>query len=300
MPFGKKMSWNTGETVDFDDIYIHGIRPAVEMAGMKAVRADEEMTGGMIYKPLFERIINTDVVIADLTTANPNIMYELGIRHAAKSNSTIIIFADDERLPFDVALFKAIPYKLKNGKLAPELTKTFIENLSKSIVEGINSKTSDSPLFMLIDGYNGISLPNTDKLPEIFLSYGREDEVLVDQLYKDLMDKGFRPWLDRKSIKPGENWELAIDMAMRRADFILVCLSEKSCNKRGFIRKEIRAALEKSNEMLDTDIFLIPVRLDKCELPLELKKFQWVDLFTDKGIENLSEALKEGFMRRHS
>ena len=87
MPFGKKPTV-AGATVDFDAVYHDLIAPAVDAAGLQAIRADEEMSGGIIHKPMFERLILCEYAVADLTTANANVFYELGVRHAVLPWST--------------------------------------------------------------------------------------------------------------------------------------------------------------------------------------------------------------------
>ncbi len=83
MPFGKKPDLK-GNLVDFDYIYNEFIRKVIENCGLSPVRADEEMIGGIIHKPMYERLILCDYAIADLTTANANVFYELGVRYTAK------------------------------------------------------------------------------------------------------------------------------------------------------------------------------------------------------------------------
>lgn len=96
----------------------------------------------------------------------------------------------------------------------------------------------------------------------IFISYAREDEARVKQLYRRLEDAGFKPWLDRERIIPGMKWEPVIKKALKQSDFVLVCLSATSINKRGFLQREIKQALEQVEEKLADDIYLIPARLD--------------------------------------
>src|SRR5512135_2237858 len=111
MPFGKKPNI-AGGVVDFDAIYQELIAPAIEQAGLQPLRADEEMTGGIIHKPMFERLILCEYAVADLTFANANVFYELGVRHAVRPYSTVLIFATGTRLPFDVELDQGLPYAL--------------------------------------------------------------------------------------------------------------------------------------------------------------------------------------------
>src|SRR5216110_2944618 len=112
MPFGSKPD-AAGTIIDFDAVYKDLIKPAIEEAGLEPLRADEEMTGGIIHKPMFERLILCEFAVADLTTANANVFYELGVRHAVRPASTILLFAEGAgQLPFDVALLRALPYAL--------------------------------------------------------------------------------------------------------------------------------------------------------------------------------------------
>jgi hypothetical protein len=101
----------------------------------------------------------------------------------------------------------------------------------------------------------------------IFISYAREDEARVKELYQRLAKAGFQPWLDREHIIPGMKWEPIIKKALKQSDFVLVCLSATSINKRGFLRREIKQALEQAEEKLEHDVYLIPARLDDCEVP---------------------------------
>ncbi len=126
---------------------------------------------------------------------------------------------------------------------------------------------------------------------QIFISYAREDQERVKQFYHRLVQAGFHPWLDREHILPGMKWEPIIKAALKRSDFALVCLSATSINKRGFLQKEIKEALEHAKEKLDDDIWLITARLDECDVPESLSAIQWVDLFEDDGWEQLLAAL---------
>src|SRR5882672_2572216 len=115
MPFGKKPD-AAGRIVDFDRVYADLIAPAITAANLEPLRADEEMTGGIIHKPMYERLILCEYAVADLTTANANVFYELGLRHAVRAWSTVMIFAlGGSQLPFDVAPLRALPYKLTPG-----------------------------------------------------------------------------------------------------------------------------------------------------------------------------------------
>ena len=110
MPFGRKTD-AAGRITDFDAVYREIIAPAVNEAELEPIRADEEKIGGAIHKPMFERLMLCNYAVADITGANPNVYYELGIRHAMRPRSTVILFAAGTTLPFDIALLRGIPYQ---------------------------------------------------------------------------------------------------------------------------------------------------------------------------------------------
>ncbi len=97
--------------------------------------------------------------------------------------------------------------------------------------------------------------------PTVFLSYAPPDEDGVAGLYRRLQDAAFRPWMAGQDILPGEAVRAATERALRQADFVLVCLSPNSVDRRGALQREIRQALDLREEMLPGDIYVIPVRL---------------------------------------
>ncbi len=133
--------------------------------------------------------------------------------------------------------------------------------------------------------------------PRIFISYAREDRAIVDHLYENLSAAGFSPWMDQYGILPGEDWKYAIKQAIRSSDFFLACLSRNSTSKRGYLQREIRNALDVLEERLEGDIYLIPIRLEDCELPEPLTRFHSVDLFKENGWAQLLKAIRVGMGR---
>jgi hypothetical protein len=167
MPFGKKVDPKTGVTVDFDQVFHQGIRPAVEAAGLQCIRGDQEETGGLIHTAMFARLLLAEFVVADMTTANPNVFYELGVRHAARPYTTIPIFATIGAPPFDVNGVRAIPYELAEGKLTPEAAASLVESIKNRIQAALASPVAtDSPLFQLFNSYPGISMSH--ELTDVF------------------------------------------------------------------------------------------------------------------------------------
>jgi hypothetical protein len=159
MPFGKKRAGKV--EIDFDDIYEKAIKPAALACDVEIIRADEERSGGFIHLSMYERLLLAEIVIADLTTANPNVFYELGIRHCARPRSTILIFSSQTKLPFDVAPLRALSYKLNKGVLSDSEAIALKENLEKKIADAKKDTCKpDSPLFQIVDKFPGIDLPH--------------------------------------------------------------------------------------------------------------------------------------------
>jgi len=181
MPFGQKPDLKSGVVVDFDQIYNDAIKPAIEECGLEALRGDEERTGGIIHGAMFARLLLAEFVVADLTLANPNVFYELGIRHAAKPYTTVPIFANVSALPFDVALVRAVGYQLKKGKLTKGTAQKLKSQLAKRLGDAISgAATHDSPLFQLIPKFPGIDLP--EAVTEAFKDRIRQAEEFREML----------------------------------------------------------------------------------------------------------------------
>jgi len=181
MPFGKKPDLASGVEVDFDHIYEAAIRPAIEEAGLEPVRGDQERTGGIIQIPMFGRLLLSEYVVVDMTLANPNVFYEMGIRHTAKPFTTVPIFAAIHNIPFDVALVRSIPYNLDKGHLTDEDAAKLKEAILARLKEAINGPTSkDSPIFQLIPSFPAIDLPH--EVTEIFQDQVRHCDDFRDRL----------------------------------------------------------------------------------------------------------------------
>jgi tetratricopeptide (TPR) repeat protein len=150
MPFGTKPD-ASGALIDFDAVYNELIGPAIREADLEPLRADEEMTGGIIHKGMFERLILCEFAVADLTTLNANVFYELGVRHAVRPYSTILLFAEGRRLPFDVSMLRALPYRLDDSGRPVNLPRT--QAKLADLLEAARAATPDSPVFALVPGW---------------------------------------------------------------------------------------------------------------------------------------------------
>ncbi|MBK9925769.1 MAG: toll/interleukin-1 receptor domain-containing protein [Anaerolineales bacterium] len=125
----------------------------------------------------------------------------------------------------------------------------------------------------------------------VFLCHAKEDKLVVRKIYYELIANGIEPWLDEKSILPGQNWTLEIKKAVRSSDVVVIFLSNKSVDKTGYVQKEIRIALDAADERPEGKIFLIPAKIEECKVPDRLSSRQWVDLYSQDGFELLIQSL---------
>jgi len=118
--------------------------------------------------------------------------------------------------------------------------------------------------------------------PRVFIAYVEEDLRHAKRLYQAFEKSGFRPWLDKKKLMPGQNWPRAIETAIQTSDFFVACFSRRASSKRGSFHSELRYALFCAAKVPLDEIFLIPLRLDDCEVPRRIsRQTQYMDLFPD-------------------
>lgn len=135
-------------------------------------------------------------------------------------------------------------------------------------------------------------MSETKRPLKVFLCHASGDKPVVRQLYKYLCVDGVDSWLDSEKLVPGQKWQLEIPIAVRSSDVVLVCLSEQSVNKEGYVKKEIEFALDIADEQAEGTIFVIPARLEDCKVPERLSHYQWVNLFESQGYSRLLDALR--------
>lgn len=128
---------------------------------------------------------------------------------------------------------------------------------------------------------------------KVFLCHSRTDQDAVHALYVRLKKDGVEVWLDSEKLIPGQNWKHEIRNAMLRSDIIIVCLSERFNKQGGYRYEELKIAIEKANSLPADEIFIIPARLEKCDLPDSLRHLHRVDLFESDGYKKLMGALRK-------
>lgn len=138
MPFGKKKAAD-GVEIDFDTVYKELLAPAVEAAGLKPHRADADRRGGSIHADMFQELLLAEFVVADLTIDNPNVWYEIGVRHALRASGVVLAYALRDRLPFDISGQRMQRYTLIEGKLDSNKVAEERKALSETIVATLGS-----------------------------------------------------------------------------------------------------------------------------------------------------------------
>ena len=130
-----------------------------------------------------------------------------------------------------------------------------------------------------------------------FISYARQDSKAAQRLAQDLKNAGVGVWIDVERIRPGERWRTAVSGAIEQCQYFIAVLSTRSVTHRGYVQAELRDALDLLRQVPESEIFLIPVRLDEAEIVnRDLRELNWVDLFPDwaEGIRRLVAGLGAG------
>jgi tetratricopeptide (TPR) repeat protein len=150
MGFGKKKDPDTNRTIDLDETYKKIIRPAVQSCNYDCVRADEILDSGIIDRSMYALLYRAELVIADISTYNPNAIYELGTRHVLKPYSTIIIKEDESKIPFDINHSRTLSYKHLGNEISEGEANKCVRQLKVLITTITDNPLIDSPLYSFI------------------------------------------------------------------------------------------------------------------------------------------------------
>ena len=134
---------------------------------------------------------------------------------------------------------------------------------------------------------------------QIFLAHANEDKPEVIKLYERLKKAGYQPWLDKKNLLPGQNWRTAISTAIKESQLFIACLSQRSIAKQGFVQREFKMALGQYANRPANSIYLIPLRLNDCQIPdlrqeeygVNLRDLHWLDYWEADGFELLERTI---------
>lgn len=138
--------------------------------------------------------------------------------------------------------------------------------------------------------------PNSRPL-RVFLCHSSDDKPTVRELYRRLDSEGWiDAWLDEKKLLPGQDWNYEIEQAVEQADIILVCLTKNSVTKEGYIQRELRIILDFADYKPEGTLYIIPLRLEECEPPKRIRRWQYADYFPKSrqniAYQRLLESLK--------
>jgi hypothetical protein len=125
----------------------------------------------------------------------------------------------------------------------------------------------------------------------VFICYAHNDENEIHDLTSRLEKDKINVWVDYKNLLGGNDWDLEISKSIQIAKAVLICLSSRSIQTEGYVQKEIRRALDQSQEKPEGKIYIIPVRFDKCSIPEALQQWHSIDLYEDNGYAKLIETL---------
>jgi hypothetical protein len=160
MGFGEKVDFQTGRKLNLDAVYRGIIKPAAEEAGLECYRADEIVHSGVIDVPMYQQILTADVVVADLSTSNSNAFYELGVRHALRPFTTIIIAEDQFKFPFDLGHIVIRQYEHLGKDIGLTEAIRFRQVLKEAIQTILDNPTDDSPVYAFLKGLKPPTFPD--------------------------------------------------------------------------------------------------------------------------------------------
>ncbi|HKH61928.1 MAG TPA: tetratricopeptide repeat-containing protein [Flavitalea sp.] len=175
MGFGIKTDYATGRKLDLNKSYRLLIKPVVEEQGLICIRADEIRHSGSIDLPMYRELLKADVVIADLSTANVNAFYELGIRHALRPRTTIVISEDKLTYPFDLNHIKITSYTHLGEGIEYEEVERFRKILGETLQEVLDKEDPDSPVYTYLDQLQPPTLE--EQIEEAVENAAEEDNV---------------------------------------------------------------------------------------------------------------------------
>jgi O-acetyl-ADP-ribose deacetylase (regulator of RNase III) len=144
MPFGEKVDAD-GKTINFDEVYRQLFLEPAQSLGFEVIRCDEIAMAGSIHKAMFTHIAVDDLALVDITTANPNVFYELGVRHALKPSITVLIKHRGTKVPFNILGERVIEYPSESGGWAASRAE-----IRDFIANGLRKNEIDSPIFTIL------------------------------------------------------------------------------------------------------------------------------------------------------
>ncbi|XFT03590.1 tetratricopeptide repeat protein (plasmid) [Klebsiella variicola subsp. variicola] len=154
MGFGKKTDFRSGKLLNLDATYNEIIKPAAEELSIKCIRADEIMQSGIIDVEMYKLLLSADIVVADISTSNANAIYELGVRHALKKGTTIIMSEKSAVLHFDLNHIATLQYEHLGDDIGCSEARRIKEQLKSLMEAALNETRIDSPVYTYLPDLN--------------------------------------------------------------------------------------------------------------------------------------------------
>ncbi len=127
---------------------------------------------------------------------------------------------------------------------------------------------------------------------KIFISYAKEDRAFALDYFSKFSAEGASPWMDDQKLLPGQRWEFEIDRALKDANVVVLLLSPRSVNKRGFVQREAQDAIEQLRYKKEGDIYILPLVLESCEVPSFISgKLQYIEMTSPEAWGRVQQAL---------
>ncbi len=249
MGFGKKMDYPTGRLLDLDKSYKYIIKPAAEAAGFQCVRADEIPHAGNINVPMYQQLLNADVVIADVSTYNPNAFYELGVRHALKPFTTITIAEDKLVFPFDIGQVAIRTYHHLGEGIDFGEVERMRDELRTAIKTIESNAMCDSPVYTFLKDLNPPAIARQEVLRAEAAStnFGTAAENATQPTVRALMDQ-VEAAFDRSDFITAKSLLSVIRTMMPNDVYVLQRLALATYKSK---LPTPQAALQEANEMLE-------------------------------------------------
>ena len=211
MGFGKKTDYESGRTLDLDATYEAIIQPAVVANGYRCVRANEILHSGIIDVQMYEMLLQADLVVADISTGNINAVYELGVRHALRPFSTIVMKEKRGKLHFDLDHNKTFMYEHLGEDIGNREAKRASKELGDLIKAISDNPNPDSPVYthlpslkkpMFTEEELEDVLVGAEEVQENFADLIREAEAASDKSQHGTAAKKFEAALNMSPNNP--------------------------------------------------------------------------------------------------
>lgn len=282
MGFGKKKDPDTNRTIDLDETYKKIIRPAVLSCNYDCVRADEILDSGIIDRSMYALLYGAELVIADISTYNPNAIYELGTRHVLKPYSTIIIKEDESKIPFDINHSRTLSYKHLGNEIIDSEAKKSVRQLKELITTITENPLIDSPIYTFIPKFKKPVLLDDD-LNEIIGELRNNENTIYS-----LTEKAKEHMKEKKFSEAAETWKKLTEKTSNEFYYIQ---QEALCTYKSKLPNEIQAltnALQiigRISEQTDTETLGITGAINK-----NLWKYTNEIGFLNTAIENYKKG----------